>query len=298
MTNEQATIQFAPLIIGTMRLGVWGEKMTTAELERFIEECVDLGLTDFDHADIYGHYTSEGEFGAVLKRRPDLKNKTQHTTKCGIKMLSDNRPQHRIKSYDSSKTHIIASAEHSLQELGLECLDLLLLHRPDYLMNPHEIAAAFEELKTAGKVKHFGVSNFTPSQFDMLNSFTPLVNHQVEISLLHRNAFEDGTLDQCLKQGITPTAWSPFGGGRIFTDKETPQHQRIHKVAHELGEKYNVSLDQILLAWIHQHPAGIVSVTGTSKIARIKTALAALEIPLSREDWYDLWQAATGVPVP
>lgn len=298
MNHHNSPINFSPFIIGTMRLGAWGVRMNSQELERFIDECLDLGLNDFDHADIYGHYTSETEFGTVLKRRPDLKSKVQITTKCGINLVCDHRPQYRIKSYDSSKAHILASAEHSLQALGLDSIDLLLLHRPDYLMNPHDIAEAFAILKKAGKVKHFGVSNFSAAQFDMLNSFTPLVNHQIEISLLHKNAFDDGTLDQCLKHRITPTAWSPFGGGRIFSDEANEQHQRIRKVASVIGEKYNASLDQILLAWLHQHPAGIISVLGTSKISRIKTAMAALDIPLTREDWYDLWQASTGVEIP
>ena len=290
-------ITFSPLIIGTMRLGAWGAKLTTQELEYFIDQCLDLGLNDFDHADIYGHYTEEGNFGKVLKRRPELRQKMQITTKCGIKLVCKERPDHKIKSYNLTKNYIIKCAENSLQELNTDYLDLLLLHRPDHLMDPHEIAAAFNKLAEEGKVRHFGVSNFTPSQFDLLNSFTCLVNNQIEISLLHLNAFTDGTLDQCHKEKITPTAWSPFGGGEIFSPSKKEKITRIQKVANELGKKYNAGMDQILLAWLKKHPAGIIPVVGTSKIERIKSALKYMKINLTHEEWYELWQASTGEEV-
>ena len=296
--SHETTINFSPLIIGTMRLGEWGVKMSTNELEKFIDACLDLGLNDFDHADIYGHYTEESNFGKVIKRRPDLKSKIQITTKCGILLTTPNRPHHKIKSYNSTKDHILFSVENSLQELGIDQLDVMLIHRPDFLMNPHEIAEAFESLKKEGKVKTFGVSNFTPSQFEMLHEVFPLVTNQVEISLLHRNTFQDGTLDQCLRLRITPTAWSPFGGGEIFSKSKKPEIVRIQKTAKELAEKYDATDDQILLAWLLKHPSGIIPVLGTTKISRIKTAVAALKIKLIHEEWYELWEAATGVEVP
>ena len=291
-------ITFSPLIIGTMRLGDWGAKMTTKKLEKFIDECIELGLNDFDHADIYGHYTEEANFGKVIKRRPDLKKKIQITTKCGIQLITKNRPNHSIKSYNSTKSHILWSAEHSLKELNIEQIDVLLIHRPDFLMDPHEIAEAFTKLKKEGKVKAFGVSNFTPSQFDMLNSFTPLITNQIEISLLHLNPFQDGTLDQMIKLGITPTAWSPFGGGEIFSKSKDKRINRIQKAAKKLGKKYEASVDQILLAWILKHPSGIIPVLGSTKISRIKTAKDALKINLTHEDWYQLWEASVGNEVP
>ncbi len=298
MENKDLELTFSPLIVGTMRLGVWGAQLSTEALEHFIDACLDMGLRDFDHADIYGGYTTETEFGAVLRRRPDLRTRLQLTTKCGIKMLSDNRPEHRLKSYDATKAHILASAERSLQELNTDYLDLLLLHRPDFLLDPYEVAEAFQSLQEAGKVRHFGVSNFSPSQVAMLHSFTPLVNNQVEISLLHRNAYSDGTLDQCLQYGIIPTAWSPMGGGAIFKNTDDPNLKVIQEVMEKLGTKYEASFDQIVLAWLLKHPAGIVPVLGTSKLERVKTALAAVDISLSHEDWYELWQAATGAEVP
>ncbi len=285
------------MIIGTMRLGEWGSNLSTEELEKFIDACVDLGFTDFDHADIYGHYTEEGRFGRVIKRRPDLKSKIQITTKCCIKLVTPNRPEHSLKSYDSTKDHIIWSAENSIKELGVDQLDVLLIHRPDYLMNPHEIAEAFSLLKDSGKVKAFGVSNFTASQFELLHSFTPLITNQLEISLLHRNAFEDGTLDQCQRLGITPTAWSPFGGGVIFSEKSSPELQKIKKVAADIGQNLDASLDQILIAFLLKHPAGILPILGSTKIDRIRAMKNALNIELSHEDWYRLWEAAIGEEV-
>ncbi len=292
MTNEK--IKFSPIIVGTMRLGAWGAKMNTSELERFVESCLEMGLNDFDHADIYGHYTTEEDFGKLLQSNSSLRSKIQITTKCGIKLVSENRPDYSINSYDSSKQHIIQSAENSLQFLSTDYLDLLLIHRPDFLMNPHEIAEAFQILKTSGKVKHFGVSNFTPQQFDLLNQFTPLATNQVEISIKHLNCFEDGTLLQCQKHNITPTAWSPLGGGDVFRLSSDPKILRIREVGNELAKKYNATLDQILLAWLNAHPSEIVSVIGTSKIERVKSSLEALNIKLTKEDWYRLWKSSTG----
>ena len=291
------SISFSPIIVGTMRLGVWGVNMNTNELQQFVEDCLALGLNDFDHADIYGHYTTEADFGKVLKGQSSLRDKIQITTKCGIKLTTENRPSHRIKSYNSSAAHILQNVDNSLRALETDYIDVLLLHRPDYLMNPQEIAEAFEQLKQAGKVKHFGVSNFSPSQFDLLNSFTPLVTNQVEISLLHRNTFEDGTLDQCLKLGITPTAWSPMGGGLLFSKTPDETTKRIHSVAQPICEKYNITLDQLLFAWLYKHPSGIIPVVGTSKIERIKAAKVAKDIVITHEEWYDLWQAAIGKEV-
>lgn len=290
--------EFSRLIIGTMRLGDWGVKMDTASLESFVEECLALGLKDFDHADIYGDYTTEQDFGALLTIRPDLRDKIRLTTKCGIKMLSPNRPDHKIKSYDSSKLHILQSVENSLKVLKTDFIDLLLIHRPDFLMNPQELAEAFESLQKAGKVLHFGVSNFTTSQFELLHSYFPLVTNQIEISISHLQPFYDGSLDQCLKYNIVPTAWSPLGGGVLFQDTKDERVLRIRKTGMALAEKYEAQLDQILLAWLMKHPSGIIPVLGTSRISRVKSALAACNIKLSHEEWYELWQASVGTEVP
>ena len=287
----------APFMVGTMRMGQWGSKMNTSEIEKFIEGCIALDLMDFDHADIYGSYTTEADFGAVLKKRPDLRTQMRITTKCGIKMVSENRPEHLIKSYDLTKDHIKRSVENSLIALHTDHIDTLLLHRPDYLLDPHEIASAFTELENEGKVKYFGVSNFSVSQFELLQEIFPLCTHQVEVSLLHREAFENGVLDQCQKWGITPTAWSPLGGGALLKSSEDQDMAKVQKKITTLCEKHDAQPDQVLLAWLRKHSAGIVPVLGTSKLSRIKNAKDSLKINLTHEEWYMLWQAATGTEI-
>ncbi len=292
--RKMESLKFAPIIVGTMRLGEWGAKMNLSELENFVEGCLEMGLNDFDHADIYGHYSTEGEFGKLLKQNPSLREKIQITTKSGVCLTTDRKPDFYTNTYNNSKKHILKQAEDSLRYLETDYLDLLLVHRPDYLMDPHEIAEAFTQLKDQGKVKHFGVSNFTPIQFDIVNSLFPMETNQVEISITRLDAFLDGTLLQCQKNKIAPTSWSPLGGGKVFGKPEDKQIIRIQKVGNELAEKYNVGLDQILLAWLLKHPSGIIPVIGTSKLERVKSALDATKIELTRQEWYSLWKASTG----
>ena len=267
------TMKISPLVVGTMRLGKWGVNMNTEAYEAFVRECIELDLIDFDHADIYGSYTTEEEFGKILLNNSALRKEIRITTKCGIKMLSPNRPKYKVNSYDSSAKHIIASAEHSLEMLNTDYIDLLLLHRPDYLMDPQEIAEAIDKLKQEGKVLHFGVSNFTNSQIEMLDSHVKIENHQIEASLLHLDPFEDGSIDQCWIRKIVPTIWSPFGGGKLFeSNSKDPRVVRVQKVLEGLAKKYDASFDQILLAWLLAHPIGMVPVLGTTKISRVKAA--------------------------
>ena len=288
----------APFIVGTMRMGQWGRNMNASQIENFIEGCISMDLIDFDHADIYGSYTTEADFGAVLKKRPDLRTQIRITTKCGIKIVSDKRPDHKIKSYNLNKDHIKRSVENSLIAFHTDHIDNLLLHRPDILFDPYEIAQAFTELKKEGKVKYFGVSNFSVSQFELLQQIFPLCTHQVEISLLHREAFENGILDQCQKWGVTPTAWSPLGGGALLkSSSEDHNITEVQKIVNSLCQKYDAQPDQILLAWLRKHPAGIIPVLGTSKLSRIKNAKESLNINLSHEEWYLLWQVATGTEI-
>jgi predicted oxidoreductase len=282
-----------------MKWGVWGENLTQTALENLIEGSLALGVTTFDHADIYGHYTEEDNFGRVLKVKPSLRQQMQIVTKCDICLITPNRPRYAIKSYDTSKAHILQSAENSLRALGTDYLDALLIHRPDPLMNADEIAEAFTTLRDSGKVRHFGVSNFSPYQFDLLNSRFPMEINQIEASILHLNPFLDGTLDQCQQYQTLPMAWSPLGGGKLYGDAaDDAQVLRIRSVSEALGIQYNCTSDQILIAWLLRHPSGIAPVLGTSKLARIESAVAAQHIVLSREDWFKLWSASTGVEVP
>lgn len=287
-------LHLSRIVFGVMKWGVWGHNLPTDAMQKLIEQSVQLGVTSFDHADIYGHYTTEAAFGAALKNKSSLREKIEIVTKCGIKMLTPNRPNHKIKSYDSSRSHILASVERSLQNLHTDYIDLLLIHRPSPLMNPVEIAEAFETLRQSGKVKHFGVSNFTPSQFAMLNHYFKLETNQVEASILHHEPFFDGTFDQCLQNDIPPMAWSPLGGGSIFTDLESEQVQRIRKTAENLGEKYHADIDQILLAWLLKHPSKIYPVLGTARIERVQKAVDAMQIDLTQEEWFELLEAARG----
>lgn len=290
-------MSYSSIIAGTMKWGTWGAKFNTAVYEQMIKDCIATGVTSFDHADIYGHYTTEEEFGRVLKQDSSLRQQMQLITKCGIQMVSPNRPQHKIKSYDTSFEHIIESVETSLENFSTDYIDCLLIHRPDQLFNADEVAKAFAQLKQQGKVLHFGVSNFRKWQVDLFNSRFPVEVNQVECSLLQLNPFIDGTLDQCQQHHIIPMAWSPLGGGNLFADTDDEQNKRIIAVANFLAEKYQSVPDVILLSWLLTHPSGILPVLGTSRIERIKAAVAATQIKLEREEWFMLWRASTGKEV-
>ena len=282
-------------IVGCMRWGVWGENFTTNQYEQIIHQCLEIGLDIFDHADIYGHYTTEADFGYALKGNTSLRNQIKIITKCGINMLTPNRPNHAIKSYDTSASHITKSVEQSLQNFHTDYIDALLIHRPDILMHVEEIAATITTLKNAGKIKSFGVSNFTTSQVALLNKYIPVEHHQVEISVTNLNAFDNGVIDQCQLENIEAQSWSPMGNG-IFTE-HTAQHTRILAEAENLAKTYECSVNQILLAFLYAHPSQIVPVIGTTKFERIQDAAKAMEIELTREDFYKLWTASKGKEV-
>jgi predicted oxidoreductase len=292
-------IKLSPVIAGCMKWGQWGSKFSTAAYLQMIEDCLAMGVTTFDHADIYGDYTTEEEFGNALKENPSLRQQMQIITKCGIRRLTPNRPEHKINYYDTSKHHIITSVENSLKNFHTDYIDILLIHRPDPLMHPAEIAEAFEALKEDGKVLHFGVSNFTISQTAMMHSQLEVEFNQVEISILKMELMHSGELDQCIELGITPMAWSPLGGGNIFAHAtEDERILRIVSAAAILAEKHAVGPDQILLSWLLMHPSGIIPVLGTSKIERVQKALEATQIKMTREEWFMLWRASTGHEVP
>ncbi|WMN12812.1 aldo/keto reductase [Marivirga salinae] len=292
------SIEFSSYLVGTMRLGNWGENFNTNQWIEFVEKSLELGLRDFDHADIYGDYTTEADFGKVLKEKPHLRDEMQITTKCGIKIPTENRPKNRIKSYDSSEEHIIQSVENSLINLQTDYIDVLLLHRPDFLMNPNEIAETFEKLKDDGKVKYFGVSNFSTSQFEMINKVYPLVTHQVEASLRHLKPFGDGILDQLMMKNIRPTVWSPLGGGHFMHKGNSKTDQDLNQILKRLSVKYELNTAQLMLLFLKRHPSGIIPVLGTSKTERLKEALAVESKTMEKEDWYALYSAAKGEELP
>jgi predicted oxidoreductase len=293
---RNADNKFSRIIAGTMNWGGWGAKFTAQEYLTMVEKCLEYNVTTFDHADIYGHYTVEEEFGTALAGRFSLRSKIQLISKCGIKLVTPNRPEHQIKYYDTSRAHIIQSVETSLKNLQTSYLDLLLIHRPDPLMDPMEIAEAFSVLKSDGKVLNFGVSNFNASQAGMLRKVFPILVNQVEISIIKLNCFTDGTLDHCINENIIPMAWSPLGGGKFF-EEEDDRNKRIIALTQCLAEKYKVSPEQILLACLLKHPSGIKPVLGTAKHERIRLAMEATSIDLTREEWFMLWRASTGKEV-
>lgn len=290
--------RFSRLALGFWRLADWG--LSDRELLDLIRASLDLGITTFDHADIYGDYTCQELFGRALALEPALRKKMQLVTKCGIMLASPNRPQHALKHYNTSRAHIMASVEESLQTLGTDRVDLLLIHRPDLLMDPDEVGEAFTALRQAGKVLHFGVSNFTPSQFDLLASRLdfPLVTNQIEVSVLFLDLLHDGTVDQCLQKGIAPMVWSPLAGGRIFSE-ESERAARVRQALQTVGQELGgAPLDQVALSWVLTHPARFVPILGSGKIERIRSAATAEARHLSREQWFAIWSASSGTPVP
>lgn len=275
-----------------MVAGVW-KWMDESTAEQCIHHALDCGITTFDHADIYGKYTIEEMFGNVLKRNAGLRSKMELVTKCGIKLLAEKKPNHRIKHYDTSYEHIIASVDNSLQNFDTDYIDLLLIHRPDPLMNCEEVAEAFDELERSGKVLYFGVSNFTTTQFEMLQSYLsmPLVANQVEISLFKNELLFNGLTDvmQVHRAGIM--AWSPLGSGKFFDDAE-----RMKQLT-SLAGKYHATVAQLLFAWLLHHPANVFPITGTTKGERIAEASKALTLHLERQDWFAMLKIVTGKDV-
>jgi predicted oxidoreductase len=290
--------RMSKLILGWWRLVHWNYE--ESQILDLITGSLELGITSHDHADIYGSYQCEELFGNVLKSNPSLRKELELVTKCGIVLQSPQRPEHNFHYYDTGKEHIIKSAERSLNNFGTDHIDLLLIHRPDQLMNADETAEAFSELKDAGKVLNFGVSNFLPDEFDLLQSRLnfPLVTNQIEFSVLCLNALEDGTLNKCQQLNTPPMIWSPFAGGRLFTDK-TEQAVRVREALNSLSPKYNnATIDQLALAWILKHPSSPLPVIGTGKMDRVKSAAGAMDISMSKEDWFRIWTASKGHEVP
>jgi predicted oxidoreductase len=284
------------IVPGVMRLLEWG--MSRVQLLGWIHACLELGITSFDHADIYGGYKCEGVFGEALSLEPSLREKIEIVTKCGIALLSDNRP-YRVHHYITTRDHIIASAENSLKNFHTDYLDVLLIHRPDALMNADEVAEAMVKLRDGGKVRHFGVSNFMPFHLTLLQSRLdfPLVTNQIEFSVTHLDPLFDGTLDQAQELRHPPMIWSPLGGGSIFSQSD-PRSMRVRATLDTIARQHGCAPDQVALAFVLQHPSRPIAVLGTGKIDRVRGAVSACEVVLAREEWFALWQASMGHEVP
>jgi len=287
-------VKYSRLIAGTMTWGSWGKQLSKKEMADLMHHCLSNNITTFDHADIYGAYTTEADFGKAFTDSGIKREDIQLISKCGIQYLSDNR-NNKVKHYDYSKDYIIWSVEESLKNLETDYLDLLLLHRPSPLMVAEEIAEAITILKKDGKIRDFGVSNFTPSQMEMVGLRMDIDVNQIEFSLTQHSAMHDGTLDYLKTCGIKPMAWSPLGS--VFKE-DNEQTRRIHKQLGELKDKYNATEDQLLLAWIMKHPAGIHPVVGTTNKTRLEQAVEASKIDLEVEDWFLILVASQGHKVP
>ncbi|MGS4680165.1 aldo/keto reductase family oxidoreductase [Enterobacter soli] len=286
--------EFSRFVMGYWRLMDWN--MSPVQLASFIEEHLDLGITTVDHADIYGGYLCEAAFGEALKLVPALRSRMEIVTKCGIATTA--KPEHALGHYITDRDHIVKSAEQSLVNLATDHIDLLLIHRPDPLMDADEVAEAFLNLHQSGKVRHFGVSNFTPAQLALLQSRLPftLATNQVEISPVHQPLLLDGTLDQLQQLRIRPMAWSCLGGGRLFNDDAfQPLRDELSTIAQELNAE---SIEQVVYAWIMRLPSKPLPIIGSGKIERVRAAIAAEALEMTRQQWFRIRKAALGYDVP
>ena len=303
----QSGLRVGRISYSCMRIsGSWDRTKVDAKVIKganaAVEAALESGYTLFDHADIYGDTACESIFGQVLKEHPGWREEIVIVTKCGIRFEDEPQPgqPHR---YDFSHDHIVQSAEDSLARLGVETIDLLLLHRPDFLADPAEIARAFTELRAAGKVREFGVSNFRPSLLAAVQGALafPLIVNQVEIHPLRLDCFTDGTLDQCLERRITPMSWSALAGGKIASGAVAENKARQQALLDSLdlaAREYQTDRTNIVLAWLLRHPSGIVPVNGTTNPTRIRSAAEAAEIELDRDAWYRILFAARGEKLP
>jgi predicted oxidoreductase len=289
----EQTTNFSRIISGAMTWGSWGKKLSKIEMVELMHHSMDCGLTTFDHADIYGGYSTESEFGKAFAESGIKRENIQLITKCGIQ-LTDGR-NNKINHYQYDKQYIIESAEESLKKLNTDYLDFFLIHRPSPLMQPEEIAEAAQHLLQSGKINRFGVSNFTPSQVAMLEKWMPVEGNQVEFSLTHNNPMYDGTFDDSIGNKRMAMAWSPLGSFFRETDEQT---ERIKEVMNPLLDKYNANESQLLLAWILKHPAKVHPVIGTTNKERIEQSAAAVNIELELQDWFALLVASQGHDVP
>jgi predicted oxidoreductase len=291
--------ELSRLVWGAWRSVKSPDADTPAKLARLIDCCVDLGITSFDHADIYGGYRAEALFGAALKEWRGERSRIELVTKCDIALVDAERPGHRIKHYDTSAAHIRASLKASLQLLGTDHVDLLLLHRPDPLMDADETAATLEELVRAGKTRAVGVSNHAPARVELLQSrlSVPLVTNQVELSLMQPAALFEGTLDHAQARRMAPMAWSPLGGGSLFAHS-TPQVQRVAPALTNVGRRLGADKGTVALAWLLRLPSRPVPVLGSCRLNRLRDLVRAEGLELEGQTWFELLEVSTGREVP
>jgi len=283
----------SPIISGTMNWGVWDKNLTTKEMENLIQLCIENKITTFDHADIYGSYTTEADFGKAFHNSKISREKLQLITKCGIQMIAESRPN-KIKHYDYSRDYIVWSVEESLKKLKTDYVDVFLLHRPSPLMQADEIAEAVEKLKAEGKIIDFGLSNFTSSQTELIRHKTEVSYNQVQFSATNFEPMVDGSFDYMQTHGIRPLSWNPLG--TVFRE-DTKKTRRLKKLLSDLVKKYGFGSDTLLLAWILKHPSAVIPIAGTVNIARIQSLMKAVELEMDKEDWFAIWTESRGEEV-
>lgn len=284
-------------ILGLWRMGTWGN--SPEENLTLVQQCIDLGIDTFDQANIYGWQPScEELFGKALSLAPRVRDKMKIISKFNI--CAHDLPEGQVKHYKSSYKNVIDSLELSLARMKVEHLDVLLIHRQDYLMDADELAKAFIELKEQGKVLEFGVSNFSPSQLSLIQSRLPfpLITNQVELNPLRFSCVEDGTLDQCQEKRIRPMGWSPLAGGELFSANPSEQCLRVITVLEKIANEYSVNTDQVALAWVRRHPSNPHIILGSKNLKRIKAAVESKDLILTEEQWYRIWTASKGYEVP
>ena len=289
-------LELSQVVMGCMRIADAG--ITEQELLTLVETCLDMGVTSIDHAPVYGGYTCEKIFGdAVLRKRPELREKMQLITKAGI--VCPGHYGNKTIYYNSTREEILREMDESLEKLGTDHVDLLLIHRPDPLADPAETADALETVVKQGKALHVGVSNFMPSQMTMLQSYLsiPLVTNQVELSVKNTENFFNGVVDDAFTRRIPLMAWSPLGGGDVFRSQEE-KYVRLRGVLTEIAKGHETSMDAVMYAWLFMHPVRIAALTGTMNADRIKAAAEAADLQLSYDEWYQILEASRGFSVP
>jgi predicted oxidoreductase len=287
---------FSRIVYGAWRMNEGSDNSPNKALEKILA-CLDIGITTFDHADIYGNYSCETLFGAALRLNPSIKERIQIVTKCGVMLKSDKYPERHVKYYDTSPMHIRSSVDASLARLGIDVIDVLLIHRPDPFMDASATGACLDELVKEGKIRAAGASNFKIWDWDLLQSHmqTKLVTNQIEVSLLAREALTDGTLSHAQTVQAMPMAWSPLGGGILLGDH--PIANRVRPVLERIANDHHVEIDAVAVAWLLAHPSRILPIMGTNHLPRIARLGDALKVNMLRESWFELLQLASSQEV-
>lgn len=293
-------VNYSRIVQGFFRAHKWN--MSDQELNRFLHQLVEAGVTTMDHADIYGDYTCEALFGKALALSKELRSQIEIVSKCGIILPTDRLELFDGHRYDLSKSHITDSVNRSLKALGTEYLDTLLLHRPSPLMDPDEVRSALDDLVKEGKIKSFGVSNFSNSQYDLLNQDIKchklhIAVNQLEVSPYYANAMYDGSIDHMYQEGVKVMAWSPLAGGKLL-NVEDAKARRVMSIISPIAFKNNVSPTSVIIAWLKKHPATIIPVIGTGHFERVQDAIKGLDVELSDQEWFDIYVAVLGEDIP